>query len=129
MPLDDGLYAIKLAESDYYLSLSDEGELIAQKGDTQGFTLQSEGDAFTILSPSGPLGAKDHVVAAAEQPILWTITKAEIPDGWVIGEQGNSSGWWLNPEESDKVAFRTLIAFPTEPPRYPPPEIFVFEKR
>ncbi|KAM5542246.1 hypothetical protein V8D89_004119 [Ganoderma adspersum] len=63
------------------------------------------------------------LVEAGTLLVTLDIFKADDGRGWVVAEAPDPSG-----EDVAKISVRPLIVMPSEPPVYPPTEVFVFKK-
>ncbi|KAE8360690.1 hypothetical protein BDV27DRAFT_134070 [Aspergillus caelatus] len=130
-PLEPGLYHIKSQQSDDYLTalFPGNGRIVAQPEKGEPFAINPEGPNFVIYFRGIPVGVVgDHLIAQPNVPqVVWKVTKAEAQGAWVFERDDEPRGWWFDPEQEDNLTIRPLIAIPSYPPQYPPPELFVLE--
>lgn len=123
----EGLYASHARKLLPVVRLPEDSQDIAwdfQELERRKFILRSRGAPTTIVD--GGVGA---LIVASPPPTLWTITPA-VGNGdgmFVIQTEDGTGGWVVTGDEPDSpVELHPLTPSKTQPPVYPPNQVFKF---
>ncbi|KAK7692431.1 hypothetical protein QCA50_004056 [Cerrena zonata] len=96
---------------------------------------QLDNGRYILKAGGRPTADIDHKLWAVlldEPPATeWIITPvSRVANNAYTIENSNGSGGWVvtEDEEDNQIAVRPLIVGPSEPPFYPPSEVFIFEE-
>ncbi|PIL29899.1 hypothetical protein GSI_07809 [Ganoderma sinense ZZ0214-1] len=120
-----GIYVLPQdAESPWHVERLEDGTYkLKNKGDLVGSSII--GQLLAFLLPGGEIGATMN----------WTFrpdVKSGNPDAWVITEVGGHGRAWSVPDSNlhdiPHVVVKPLAVGLSEPPTFPPTEVFIFKK-
>lgn len=97
------------------------------------WTIEKDGEFYVLKAKGAPAFAKDHLVFVSlleesNVDVKWRITA--VPQSGrndFLIESPNKHGGWVLPtgEPYTQVAFRPLIIGPSNPPFYPPSQLWI----
>ncbi|KIJ96396.1 hypothetical protein K443DRAFT_284908 [Laccaria amethystina LaAM-08-1] len=142
MPISEGEHYIRNKGTGEYVqrsqredtSLNDKSVISVPPGvEAELWSIEKSGDLFFLKARGDPAFSKDHLVYVSLQKeayinVKWRLN--EIPyegrNVYIIESEDRHGGWVLPKEEPyTQVAFRPLIIGPSEPPFYPPNQLWV----
>ncbi|KAI0088753.1 hypothetical protein BDY19DRAFT_144265 [Irpex rosettiformis] len=97
--------------------------------------LKNPNGTFTLKVAGAPTAEVDDKLFAilldSPPPTEWRLTPVERngPDAYIVTTSDGAKGWVVpDVKPESQIVIRPLIVGPSEPPFYPPTEVFIFKR-